>query len=135
LVHDRPVRTRPGLDALGLLLGSGGIAALVYGFHEAQTRGWTDLLVPALLAAGAILLLAFGWWQSRTADPLLPPYLTNDRNRIGALLTLFLAGAGTLALFPTLTAYLENVSGYSPLQTATAILPTVVAIVIGATQV
>ncbi|MGG7574298.1 MDR family MFS transporter [Streptomyces sirii] len=135
LVHDRPTRTRPRLDPLGLLLGSGGIVALVYGFQEAGPRGWTDLLVLALLALGTALLLSFAWWQTKAPDPLLPPYALTDRNRVGSFLTLFLTGAGALALFPTLMAYLENIRGYSPIATTTAMLPAVAAIVIGATQV
>ncbi|MFG2208901.1 MFS transporter [Streptomyces sp. NPDC048638] len=134
LVHDRPLRTRR-LDMPGLLLGSGGIAALVYGLHQTGPRGWTDLLVLALFTVGILLLLAFVRWQIRAADPLLPPYLTRDRNRLGSLLTLLLAGAGTLALFPTLTVYLENARGYSPTATTTAMLPMAAAIVIGSTQV
>ncbi len=135
LVHDRPLRPRRRLDAPGLLLGTGGIVALVYGFQETGPRGWLDLLVLALLALGVVLLLAFALWQHRTPDPLLPPHLTQDRNRLGSFLGLFLTGAGTLALFPTLMTYLEIVRGYSPTATATALLPTVAAILIGSTQV
>ncbi|GAB7033958.1 MFS transporter [Streptomyces sp. NPDC021749] len=135
LVHDRPLRARRRLDAPGLLLGSSGIVALVYGFQQTGPRGWADLLVLALFAVGVVLLLAFALWQRRTSDPLLPPYATGDRTRLGALLTLFLTGAGTLALFPTLTAYLENSRGYSPSATTTALLPTIAAILIGSTQV
>ncbi|MFG2291256.1 MDR family MFS transporter [Streptomyces sp. NPDC048595] len=135
LVHDRPTRTRPRLDPLGLLLGSAGTVALVYGFQETGPRGWTDPLVLTLLALGAALLLAFTWWQTKAPDPLLPPYALNNRHRIGAFLTLFLTGAGALALFPTLMAYLENIRGYSPIATTTAMLPTVAALALGATQV
>ncbi|MFG3114129.1 MDR family MFS transporter [Streptomyces sp. NPDC048197] len=135
LVHDRPLRPRRRLDAPGLLLGTGGIVALVRGFQETGPRGWLDLLVLALLAFGVVLLLACFLWQNRTPDPLLPPHLTQDRTRLGSFLGLFLTGAGTLALFPTLTTYLESVRGYSPTATATATLPTLAAILIGSTQV
>ncbi|GGU53453.1 hypothetical protein GCM10010211_17730 [Streptomyces albospinus] len=135
LVHDRPVRTGPRFDAPGLLFGSGGIAALIYGFEQTGSRGWTDLLVPALLVLGVVLLIAFAWWQTSAPTALLPPYATRDRDRVGSFVTLFLAGAGTFALFPTLTGYLENIRGYSPIGTALEILPTAVAIVIGSTQI
>ncbi|WEB42964.1 MFS transporter [Streptomyces yunnanensis] len=135
VVHDRPLRTGPRFDAPGLLLGSGGIAALVYGFQQTGSRGWADLLVLALFALGVALLSVFFWWQTRAGTPLLPPYALRDGDRVGSFVTLFLTGAGTLTLLPTLTAYLENVRGYSPMGTALAILPTAVAVVIGATQV
>ncbi|WP_159425932.1 MFS transporter [Streptomyces noursei] len=135
LVHDRLVRTGPRFDAPGLLFGSSGIAALLYGFQQTGSRGWTDLLVLALFAIGVALLIAFFWWQTRAGTALLPSYALGDRDRVGSFVTLFLAGAGTLALLPTLTAYLENVRGYSPMGTGLAILPTAVAVVIGATQV
>ncbi|WP_052808891.1 MFS transporter [Streptomyces natalensis] len=135
LAYDRPARTGPRFDAPGLLLGSAGLAALIYGLQLTGPRGWTDPLALALLAAGALLLLAFVRWQITTPGPLLPPYLTNDPIRIGSFLTLFLTGAGTLALFPALTVYLEYVRGYSPTGAATALLPTVAAIVIGSTQI
>ncbi|MEU9119255.1 MDR family MFS transporter [Streptomyces sp. NPDC048506] len=135
LVHDRAVRPGPGFDPLGLLLGSAGIVALVYGLHETESRGWLDLLVLALFALGVVLLLAFAWWQTTTSDPLLPPYIIKDRNRVGSFLALFLAGAGAFALLSTLTAYLESIRGDSPTGTATSLLPMVAAIVIGSTQV
>ncbi|ARF54992.1 MDR family MFS transporter [Streptomyces gilvosporeus] len=135
LTPDRPTRTGPRLDAPGLLLGSTGLAALIYGLQQTGPRGWTDPLALALLAAGALLLLAFMRWQFRTASPLLPPNFTDDPARIGSVLTLFLTGAGTLALFPALTVYLETVRGYSPTGATTALLPTLAAIVIGSTQI
>lgn len=40
LVHERPGRTDGHFDAPGVLLGSGGVAALLYGLNEAQLSGW-----------------------------------------------------------------------------------------------
>ncbi|WP_406510143.1 MDR family MFS transporter [Streptomyces sp. NBC_00212] len=135
LVQDRPLRTRRRPDPLGLLLGSGGIVALVYGFQETGSRGWTDLLVLALFAIGLALLTAFVFWQFNTAAPLLAPYIPRDLSRTGSLVTLFLTGAGAFTLFLVLNAYLQNFRGYSPSGSAMYMLPSVAAIVIGATQV
>lgn len=43
----------------GVLLGCGGLVAIVYGFAEAEPRGWTDPLVLTLFVVGAVLLATF----------------------------------------------------------------------------
>lgn len=134
LVHDHPARTGPRLDVPGLLLGSGGILALVYGCQETAAGGWANWLVLVPLAVGAALLVAFVQWQRKTAAPLLPPYVLADRDRLGALLALFLAGVGTFALLPTLTEHVGSVRGYPPSAAAVAMLPAAVAMALGATQ-
>ncbi|MEV7839349.1 MFS transporter, partial [Streptomyces albidoflavus] len=71
-LRDRSGRRGGHLDVPGVLLGSGGLVALVYGFSEAGPRGWTSPWVAAPLMAGVLLLAAFVWWQHRAAGPLLP---------------------------------------------------------------
>jgi MFS family permease len=60
------------LDVLGVVLGCGGLVALVYGLGEAGTSGWgsTDVIVALILAV--VLLAAFILWQSKGPNPLLP---------------------------------------------------------------
>ncbi|QES52726.1 MFS transporter [Streptomyces venezuelae] len=128
-------RTGARFDVLGVLLGTGGLTALVYGLHEGQPRGWTDFLTLALIIGGVLLFAAFLWWQTITSSPLLPPYVLRDRNRLGSFLAMVLAGMGTLAVLPLLSHYLERVLGYPPFRAGTALLPLVLALVIGATQV
>ncbi|WP_093896764.1 MDR family MFS transporter [Streptomyces sp. Ncost-T10-10d] len=135
LVHDGPVRSPARLDVPGLLLGSVGLATLVYGFGRAESRGWTDLLVVLLLVGGLALLLVFAWWQTATTSPLLPPYVFQDRNRVGSCLALAFIGMGMFALHLILTRYLQGALGYAPSQIGVALLPMAGAVVIAATQV
>ncbi|MFJ1545793.1 hypothetical protein [Streptomyces sp. NPDC088246] len=135
LVHDTPVRTPARLDALGLLLGSVGLAALVYGFRQAEPRGWTDLLVVVLLVGGLALLLVFAWWQTSTTSPLLPPYVFQDRNRVGSCLALTFIGMGMFVQHLVLTRYLQFALSYTPFQIGVALLPMAGAVVIASTQV
>ncbi len=118
-----------------MLLGCGGLVALVYGLSEAQPRGWTDPLVLALFAAGAVLLTVFVWWQTRAPVPLLPPHVIRDRNRAGCFLTMMLAVVGMFGMFLFMTYYLQVVLGYSPVRTGLAFLPLTASIVIGSTQI
>ncbi|MFD4859522.1 MFS transporter [Streptomyces atratus] len=123
------------MDVPGLLLGSVGLAALVYGFGRAEPRGETDLLVVVLLVGGLALLLVFAWWQTRTTNPLLPPYVFKDRNRIGHCLALAFIGMGMLVQHLVLTRYLQGARGYTPSQIGVALLPMAGAAVIASTQV
>lgn len=72
LLRDRPGHRGVRLDVPGAVLGCGGLVALVYGFSEAEPRGWTDPLVLALLAVGVALLAVFVWWQKRASSPCCP---------------------------------------------------------------
>jgi len=135
LLHDRPGHTGARLDVPGAALGCGGLVAIVYGFSEAEPRGWTDPLVLALFAVGAVLLTTFVWWQTRAPSPLLPLHIVKDRNRAGCFLTMGLAVIGMFGMFLFLTYYLQVILDYSPVKTGMAFLPLTVAIIIGSTQI
>ncbi|MFI6401753.1 MFS transporter [Streptomyces sp. NPDC050548] len=135
LLHDRPGHTGARLDVPGAVLGCGGLVAIVYGFSEAEPRGWTDPLVLTLFAAGAVLLTTFVWWQTRAPSPLLPLHIVKDRNRAGCFLTMGLAVIGMFGVFLFMTYYLQVILDYSPVKTGMAFLPLTVAIIIGSTQI
>ncbi|MEV7284550.1 MFS transporter [Streptomyces sp. NPDC093252] len=135
LLHEQPGQPGARLDIPGAILGCGGLVAVVYGFSEAESRGWTDSLVLGLFAGGVALLAAFVWWQTRAPRPLLPLHIIKDRNRAGCFLTMTLATIGLFGLFLFLTYYLQVILGYSPVKTGLGFLPLTVAIIIGSTQI
>ncbi|MEU1192875.1 MFS transporter [Streptomyces sp. NPDC005859] len=135
LLHDRPGHAGARLDVPGAVLGCGGLVAIVYGFSEAEPRGWTDPLVLALFAGGIVLLTVFVWWQTKARVPLLPLHIIKERNRAGCFLTMGLAIIGMFGLFLFMTYYLQVILGYSPLKTGLAFLPLTLAIIIGSTQI
>jgi EmrB/QacA subfamily drug resistance transporter len=114
---------KPRLDIPGVLLVSGAVFCLVYGFSNAATHGWRAASTWGFLAAGAALAAAFAWWMSRAAHPLLPPRVVLDRNRGGAYASMLIASAGLFGIFLFLTYYLQQTLGYSPLLTGVAFLP------------
>ncbi|MEU1374051.1 DHA2 family efflux MFS transporter permease subunit [Streptomyces triculaminicus] len=136
LLHDRrpAAAERPSLDLPGVLLGCGGLVAIVYACSEAVPRGWSDALVLGLLCGGVALLAVFAWWQSRTTSPLLPLHIIRDRNRAGALIVMALAVVGMFGMFLFMTYYLQVVLGYSPLKAGLGFLPMTAAIVLSSTQ-
>jgi EmrB/QacA subfamily drug resistance transporter len=118
-------RRTPGarLDVPGVVAVSGAIFSLVYGFSNAATHSWHTPSTWGFLAAGAALLTVFAAWQSRTANPLLPPRIVADRNRGGAYLTMLITGAGIFGIFLFLIYYMQVTLGYSPVKSGLALLP------------
>jgi EmrB/QacA subfamily drug resistance transporter len=123
LLRREPSPIRPRLDIPGVLLASGAVFCLVYGFSNAATHGWSAPSTYGFLAAGVVLLATFAVWQGRAPHPLLPPRVILDRDRGGAYVAMFIAGAGLFGTFFFLTYYLQQTLGYSPLVTGIAFLP------------
>jgi EmrB/QacA subfamily drug resistance transporter len=123
LLARQPSPGRPRLDIPGVLLVSGGVFCLVYGFSNAAAHSWATPSTYGFLAAGAALLATFAAWQARAAHPLLPPRVVLDRNRGGAYASMLIASAGLFGIFLFLTYYLQQTLGYSPLVTGVAFLP------------
>jgi EmrB/QacA subfamily drug resistance transporter len=116
-------QVKPRLDIPGVLLVSGGLFCLVYGFSNAATHNWSTPSTWGFLAAGVALLVVFAIWQTRAANPLLPPRIVLDRNRGGAYATMLIASSGMFGVFLFLTYYLQQTLAYSPVVTGFAILP------------
>ncbi|MDX6365604.1 MAG: hypothetical protein QOK30_680, partial [Nocardioidaceae bacterium] len=116
---------RPRLDVAGVLLVSGGLFCIVFGFANAETHPWGDWMTWGFLVTGGVVLVAFFTWQGRARHPLLPLSLLADRNRAAALATVFIASAGMFGVFLFLTYYLQGTLGYSPVTNGLAFLPMV----------
>ena len=122
LLRRQPSPVKPRLDIPGVLLVSGALFCLVYGFSNAAAHSWRTPSTYGFLAAG-VVLAAFAAWQGRAAHPLLPPRVVLDRNRGGAYASMLIASAGLFGIFLFLTYYLQQTLGYSPLVTGLAFLP------------
>nr|WP_233224051.1 MFS transporter [Amycolatopsis sp. CA-128772] len=88
--------TRPRLDLAGTALVAAGAGLLVYPLIEPAGTNW------GLLAAGAVLLVAFGFQQRRAAAPLVEPSLFARRGFPAAL-------AGSLLFFAVMTGLMQVV--------------------------
>ena len=122
LQRQRP-QGKPVLDVPGVVLVSGAVFCLVYGFSNAASHSWRAPSTYGFIAAGVVVLAAFAAWQGRAAHPLLPPRVVLDRNRGGAYLSMLIVGAGLFGIFLFLSYYLQQTLGYSPLVTGLAFLP------------
>ncbi|MDX2705313.1 MFS transporter [Streptomyces sp. PA03-6a] len=130
----RRASRRPGatIDLPGTVLVSAGLFAVVFGFSNAESHDWSSPQVWGYLAAGALLLAAFAWWQTRARHPLLPLRVLLDRNRGASFAASLVSSAGMFAVFLFLTYYLRLTLGYSSVRTGLAFLPLVAALMVGA---
>jgi len=127
----RPAR-RPRLDIPGTLLASAGLFALVYGFADAASDGWSSPMTWGFLAGAGALLSLFTWWQAKASHPLLPLRVLADRNRGASFILLALSGAGMFGVFLFLTYYLQESLGYTPVKTGLAFLPMIGVLMVAA---
>lgn len=121
------------LDIPGAFLVGGGLFSLVYGFSNAESHDWSSVQTWGWLLAGAVLLAAFTWWQTRSTHPLLPLKVLLDRNRGASFISVLISGAGMFGVFLFLTYYLQQSLGYTPVETGLAFLPMTATLMIGAT--
>ena len=132
LLRREPSRQRPRLDLPGLVTEVGGMFSIVYGFSNAASDGWHAPATWGFLAAGAALLAAFGYIETRVSQPLLPLRIVLDRNRAASYLSILITGAGMFGIFLFLTYYLQETLGFSPVMAGLAFLPMAGAIIVGA---
>ncbi|NEB78856.1 MFS transporter [Streptomyces sp. SID14478] len=118
------------LDLPGTVLVSAGLVGVVYGFSNAETHDWSSPLTWGFLAAGAVLLAVFTWWQTRAKHPLLPLRVLLDRDRAASFVTVLITGAGMFGVFLFLTYYLQLNLGFSPTRTGLAFLPMMAALMV-----
>ncbi|WP_234436368.1 MFS transporter [Streptomyces sp. NRRL S-813] len=95
----------------------------MYAIAQAPEHGWTSARTLALFAAALILLALFARVEARSRTPLVPLSVLTRRQSVGANLTIFaMWGAYTSFAFLA-TLYLQNVLGWTPLETAGAFIP------------
>jgi EmrB/QacA subfamily drug resistance transporter len=119
-------------DVFGSVLVTGGMLLLVFTLVKAPEQGWGATRTVLELAGALVLLAAFVLNEQRSANPLLPLSIFRIRGLAAADATQLIAFAGFLAMFFFLTLYMQNVLGYSPIQTGAAYLPLCVGVGIAA---
>jgi EmrB/QacA subfamily drug resistance transporter len=119
-------------DILGTILATGGMLLLIFTLVKAPDQGWGSARTIAEFTGALVLLAAFVLNEQRSNKPLLPLSIFRIRGLAAADATQLIAFAGFLAMFFFLTLYMQNVLGYSPIQTGAAYLPLTFGVVISA---
>ncbi len=122
------------LDTGGMVLVGGALVAIIYPLIQARpTRpdGW-PLWTFLVLAAGAVLLIAFVVWERRvTGDPLIEPGLLSNRTFTSGLAVIlaFFGAFGGLLLCVSL--FVQLGERFSPIHAGLTLIPMVVGMIVG----
>src|SRR5215831_10871938 len=109
-------------DWPGFVLFSAALACLVYALIEAGRTSFTATLVLACFAAAAVLLVAFVLVEARSAHPMFDLKLFRLPTFSGGAIAAFGISAGIFSVLLFLVLYLQDVLGYSALQTGLRLL-------------
>jgi EmrB/QacA subfamily drug resistance transporter len=112
--------TRRRYDPFGAFTVTSGLLVLVYALSQAPQHGWGSVRTISLLAAAAMLVLAFIVIETRVEAPLLPLRIFRLPTVAGANAVGLLLGASFFGFIFVGTLYMQQVLGYSALQTGLA---------------
>jgi EmrB/QacA subfamily drug resistance transporter len=128
---------RPGVDAAGVVLSSAGLAALTYGFIQAEEDGWGNAAVPAAIAAGLVVLAGFVAWERwltrRTGSirPLIELGLFRSAGFTWGTLLATLVSFAMFGIFFAMPQFFQEVQGANAMGSGLRLLPLVGGMVIG----
>jgi DHA2 family multidrug resistance protein-like MFS transporter len=137
LVPESRSAKRPGLDLVGVVTASGGLAALSDGLVQAGENGWSSGSAIGPSVIGVAVLLAFALWEGRLTrrpggQPLIDIALFRSR---GFTWGVILAGLGVFGLFGALFAlpqFFQAVLGTDAQGSGLRLLPLIAGMVAGA---
>jgi predicted MFS family arabinose efflux permease len=111
------------VDVVGGVLCALGLGGIVFAFIEQPRLGWSDPAIWGSLVGGVVLFAAFLLHEHRTREPMLPLGLFSRRNfSVTNIETVAVyAGLSTLTFF--LVLYLQQIVGWSALESGLALLP------------
>jgi EmrB/QacA subfamily drug resistance transporter len=118
------------LDLPGLLTSGIGLFALTFALIEANSYGWTDPVILALFATAVVAIAAFILLEMRQKTPMLDLNLFRNTTFAGANTVMLLVGLAMFGVFFYNSLFIQNVLGFSAVQTGASFLPMTVLIIL-----
>ncbi len=111
------------IDWVGFFTFSVSLFCLVFALVRGNDLGWGSSTIVALLAAAAVLMVAFFVNEQRTGDPMLDLGLFKIPAFVGISVVAFTLAASIFAMFLYLTLYIQDNLGYGPFAAGLRFLP------------
>jgi EmrB/QacA subfamily drug resistance transporter len=128
--ESRDTSTVQRLDLPGLVASGIGLFALTYALIEANTYGWTSGRILGLFAVAAVGLAAFVFLELRQRVPMLDLSLFKNGTFAGSNTVMLLIGVAMFGVFFYNSLFIQNVMGYSAVQTGATFLPMTLLIIL-----
>ena len=128
---------RPGVDIVGVILSSAGLAGLTYGFIRAGEDGWTDTPALAAIAAGVVVLAVLVAWErwltgrDTGVRPLIELGLFRSPAFTWGTILATLVSFAMFGLFFAMPQYFQEVQGVNAMGSGLRLLPLIGGMVIG----
>jgi EmrB/QacA subfamily drug resistance transporter len=122
LLRESLDRRAQSFDVLGAVLVTSGLSTLVLAITQGRDWGWGSASTIGVIALSAALLAAFIGWESRVKDPLMPFSIFRLQTLAASNVAGFVLGTALFAMFLMLTLYMQQVLGFSPIETGFAYL-------------
>jgi MFS family permease len=122
VVHERHERHSVDWPGAALLTTgtSAGLLGAVWGGTEYP---WGSAQIVGLLVVAAVFLTAFGVWERRAREPLLPPALFGNRTFLAAVIALFPIGAAMFGAIMYVPLFVQRVLGESATSSGAILTP------------
>jgi EmrB/QacA subfamily drug resistance transporter len=111
------------IDWGGLVTFSGALFALIFALIRGNAEGWGSPLIVGCLVVAAVLGVVFVLVERRIAEPMLDLTLFRKPAFAGASVAAFVLSASMFSMFLYLTLYIQNILGYTPLESGLRFLP------------
>jgi EmrB/QacA subfamily drug resistance transporter len=118
------------LDLPGLLSSGIGLFALTYALISTNHHSWTSARVLSLFAVAAVALAIFVALELRQRIPMLDLSLFRNPTFAGANAVMFFVGLAMFGIFFFNSLFLQNILGFSAIETGATFLPMTVLIIL-----
>jgi EmrB/QacA subfamily drug resistance transporter len=118
------------LDLPGLVTSAIGLFALTYALISTNQHAWTSTLVLSLFAIAFVSLSAFVLLELHQRIPMLDLTLFTNATFAGANTVMLLVGVAMFGIFFFNSLFIQNILGYSAIQTGATFLPMTVLIIL-----
>ncbi|MBO9532214.1 MAG: MFS transporter [Solirubrobacteraceae bacterium] len=132
LEESRETEEEGAFDFPGAITVTLGLGLLVYAIVDAANAGWGSGDTILRLVIAAVFLVAFVGLELRSRSPLVPFEIFKLRTLRGANVAGLFIGMSLFSMFFFISLYLQQVLGYSALNTGLAYLPLAFAIIFAA---
>jgi len=114
--------TAHSFDALGAVFVTSHLVLLVLAITQGREWGWSSGRTVGVFVASAVFAILFVLWELRQRDPLVPFSVFRLRTLTTANVAGFVLGTVLFSMFLLLTLYMQQVLGYSALETGVGYL-------------